>query len=262
MTLSFAIFLRFLQRDAYNACKKLRDIAINWGLLVPAMYACINGYLQPLIFSGSLNVELNTVMFVGSILLGLQVLSYKASVFILFDLLGDRFIDYQMTLLNPRLVIIERITFATLYTFVLSLPYYPLAKLLLGNNLDTHATSWSAVVLMLAASSLMVSAYHVFICCTLRSPTSLRRLWVRCNGPLFLLGGFWVPWHTVYAAAPWLAYLSLANPFMYVTEGLRRAILGSPTFFPVTTCVIVLLMLSLIFTLLALYHFKKRVDHI
>jgi len=261
MTQSLSIFYAFLRRDFYNAWKTTKDIAFNWAILVPVMYVCMNGYIQPGVMLGKTS-QLNMVMFIGSILLSVQVLSFKASIELLFDLLGDRFIDYQLTLLSPRLIIIERIFFATCYTFALLLPYYPMSKLLLGDLFNTQATSWPAVILVLTASAFLISAYNIFICCILNAPHELRKVWVRINNPLFMLGGFWAPWYVVMKASPILGYLSLANPFMYMSEGLRSAFLGTPDFFPVPLCVAVLLGLGCVFTFLALRQFKRRVDHI
>jgi hypothetical protein len=256
------VFFRFLQRDIYHAQKRLSDIALNWGFLVPAMYVFMYGYLRPRVFLGVEHGQLDTVMFIGSILLGMQVLSYKASVSLLFDFLGNRYVDYQVTLLHPRLIIVERIVFATLYTFVMLIPYYLIAKLLLGDVFHTTEASWASVLVMLLVSSLAMSAFHVAVCCMVKSPPGLRKLWVRCNGPLALLGGFWVPLLPVMKAHPVIGYLSFLNPCIYSTEGLRSAFLQRPDFLPVSLCVGVLTLFSLLFTLLALYGFKKRMDHI
>lgn len=263
MLLSTAsVFYRFLQRDIYNAQKRLSDIAVNWGFLVPVMYVFMYGYLRPRVFLGSEHAQIDTVMFIGSIVLSMQVLSYKASVSILFDLLGDRYVDYQVLLLNPRLIIIERILFSTLYTFTMLIPYYPVSKLLLGSAFNTTATSWISVVIMLFMSALCMAAFHVAVCCMVRSPQGLRKLWVRCNSPLALLGGFWVPWLPIMQSNAFIGYLSLLNPCIYITEGLRSAFLQRQEFFSVPFCVGVLASFSVFFTLLALHSFKKRIDHI
>lgn len=262
MSSTLLIFYRFLQRDFYTARNSLFGIAFNWAVLVPTMYVFITGYLQPRVFLGANHGQIDMVMFIGSILQSMQLLSYKASVPLLFDLLGERYIEYQATLLKPQLVIIERIFFSTIFTFIMLIGFYPMAKLLLGSTFNTTATSWPAVMLMLLVSSLAMSTYNVWICCTLHSAQSLRKLWVRCNVPLLLLGGFWVPWHLIMKSHPWLAYATLANPLIYISEGLRRAFLNTPDFFAVSTCVAMLLLLSVVFTLLALRSFKKRIDHI
>lgn len=263
--MSFAtvsVFFSFLQRDYYVAKKQLLGNAFNWGLLVPMMYVFMYGYVRPRVFLGSEYAQIDTIMFIGSILLSMQNLSFKASAPLLFDLMGDRYVDYQVILLRPCLVIMERLLFTSMYTCLMLLPYYGIAKLILQEAFRTTATSWPCVFLMLVMSSVCMSAYHIAWCCSIRSPQGLRQLWVRYNSPLSLLGGFWVPWHLMFKASPFIGYVSLLNPCIYSTEGLRSAFLQRPEFLSVAVCACALTLLTILFIALALYNFKRRIDHL
>jgi ABC-type polysaccharide/polyol phosphate export permease len=189
-------------------------------------------------------------------------MTFKHHLELFFDLQSDRYIDYQITLLDPRLVLVERVISAAIFGFLVALPFYPSAKLILQGNMDTSATSWPSLLLILALSALVCSSFNVFIACFLTKTSQLSHLWPRCNEPLLMLGGFWVPWFVVWQFSPMLGKLALLNPLLYVTDGVRQAILGGDQFLSIRVASTGLLVFSLIFVALACCFFKRRVDHI
>lgn len=261
MNNSFRIFIQLLKRDLYVAKKHIGTYLINYTILNTAVSSFAFCYLQATTFFGTTNSKATTTLFVGNVCLTLFVLAYKKIIPLLYDLDGDRFISYQITMLNPRLVLLERIIFTSFFTFFLILPFFPISKLIVQDRLNTDATSWPLVIGMLAAASFMCSAYNVFIACFLKKPAQLTQLWARCNIPMLVISG-WVPWYIMLNFSSLFAYALLANPMLYVTDGIRHAFLNDNKFLPVGICLIALFIWTCIFTLLAWHYFKKRVDHI
>ncbi len=258
---SLKIFFYFLWRDIYVHGKKFYDNFINYALIYPLIYAISFVYLQASIYFTDNNVFMGTLIFVGTIMLPMMVLTYDITFGLLFDLEQDRFIDYQIVLLSPRLVLLERIIFATLFSFVLTLPYFPVAKILLGTRLDLSAISWPALLVTLLVGSLCFASYQLLAACILKS-NQIRTFWSRVNGLFITFGGFWIPLETMAKYSAILGICAQANPVLYVTEGVRQAILKSPLFFSTSYCIVVLLGMSTIFTILSWYFFKKRTDHV
>ncbi len=257
------IFLRLMQRDWYQYKDRIFSYyLINYALIYPALYAFSFGYLQANLFFGNTDPLKGTILFVGNFLLVVIVLSFNLGLELLFDLEHDRTVDYQMTIINPRLIIIERILFTSLFTFFILLPYYPVAKLLLGSFFVTSALSIPKAIALLYVSSLMCAAYNHFVACVLPSADSIGIFWRRVNTPLFMLGGFWVPWYVLQKFSPWLGAVAMLNPFLYVTEGMRQAVLNNNLFLPFWHSFFMLLLFTAMFTGAALWKFKKRVDHI
>ena len=62
--------------------------------------------------------------------------------------------------------------------------------------------------------------------------------------------------------SPFLGRLMLLNPFVYITEGLRYALLGDPQFLPVWQCAPMLAGFTVLFTCGTWHFFKKKIDHI
>ncbi len=255
------IFFYFLWRDIYVYSKKFHANIINYALLYPLNYAFSFVYLQASIYFKDNSVYMGTLTFAGSIMLPIMILTNTITFALLFDLEQNRFIDYQIILLSPRLVLLERIIFATLFSFVLTVPFFPISKLLLGPHLDLSNTSWPALISMIFVGSLCFSSYQLLSAYALKS-NQIRTFWTRVNGLFITFGGFWIPLEVMAQYSATLGICVQANPALYVTEGIRQAILKSPLFFSIPYCITILLSMSTLFTILSWYFFKKRTDHI
>lgn len=262
MNQSLAVFWQFLKRDFYTCRPQLITEFINCTLVFPLLYILVFGYLQGSIVFSAESGEKSTLFVIGSILLILVILSSRQAIPLMFDMEGNRFIAYQMSVLNPPLVIIEYIVFSTLRNFILIIPFVPIAKLILGTSFHTQNSSYLQLFILLFLSCLLTSAYHFFVVCSVKNSRLIGRIWARYNDPLFMFGGLWVPWYVMNNFSPLLGYITYANPFIYVTEGLRYAILQKNEFFHFSTCVMALLLFSFLFTCGCIRLLKKHMDHI
>lgn len=255
------IFFYFLWRDIYVYSKKIHENIINYALIYPLIYALSFVYLQASIYFKDNSLYMGTLIFAGSIMLPMMLLTFNVTFALLFDLEQNRFIDYQIILLSPRLVLLERILFATLFSFVLTVPFFPISKLFLGPHLDLSNTSWPALIGMIFVGSLCFASYQLLAACILKS-NQIRTFWRRVNGLFITFGGFWIPLEVMAKYSAILGICVQFNPVLYVTEGMRQAILKSSLFFSIPYCITILLSMSTLFTILAWYFFKKRTDHI
>lgn len=262
MTKQYLIFLQFLKRDFYTFRHRITKYLINYALLYPAMYSFMFCYLMPNIMYGPGHESQGTILFIGHVLISIFVLGFSLAISLLFDLENQRFINYQITLLNPRLVLLERVVFASLFAFIICIPFYPMAKLFMGDAFVTTNTSWLSMYLMLYLSGLCCAAYGNLVSCYIKSSRQLRPFWVRVNFPLMTFGGVFIPWFVVKQFSPLFAYVLLLNPLLYISEGLRSTITGQPEFFNPLLCACMLLIYTTLFMLASWHYFKKRTDHI
>jgi ABC-2 type transport system permease protein len=261
MNHTLAVFLEFMYRDMYVYAKRIRFYITNYVLLYPFIYIMCYAYLTPNTYKlADTTCVLMISLLSGNLLLILLNLSFSLISPMLFDRQQTRFIDYQIRHLPPYAFLAQQITFTTLFTFLFVLPFFPVSKLLLWHSLDLSRTSWLQLIALLLFGSLCCNTYTMFAICMMSRIDQIKILWVRVSIPLFMLGGFWAPWHTIYKASPLLGYLMLLNPFIYVTEGLRFAITGSADYFSAWLCVGILVILSLAFFTSSWYFFNKRLD--
>jgi len=255
------IFFYFLWRDVYVYGKKIHQDIINYLLLYPLIFSLTVVYLQANIYFKHDSVYMGTLLFSGNIILPMMVLTYKITFDLLFDLEKNRFTDYQIILLPPRLLLLERIVFATLSSFILTLPFFPISKLLLGSHLDLSNISWPALASILLTGSLCFASYQLLAACILKS-SQTSTFWARINGLFITFGGFWIPLNTMVQYSLLLGICARFNPVVYVTEGVRQAILKNSLFFSIPHCIAILLTMSILSIIFSWYVFKKRVDHI
>lgn len=258
----FRTFLEFLYRDAYIYSKRMPTLFINNGIIYPIIFAFACCYLQTNIFFGPGQEKIGSIAFIGHVIIIIFVLAFLIASPLIYDIEGARNIDYQITILSPRLILLERILFASLLTFALSIPFFPVAKLLLGSNFTTENCNWPLLYLMLYVSALCSSAYHHFVLCAIKSYRVMRSYWMRTNVLMITLGGIFIPWFIIKKFSPILGKLIFINPLIYITEGLRQSIIGGEEFLPIWICLAALLTFTAIFTLLGFHFFKKKLDHI
>jgi ABC-type multidrug transport system permease subunit len=255
------IFLQILYHDIYIYRRQLGLYGTNYIFLYPINYLISIGYMQVKVYFGY-NTLLSTELIVGNILILLLGLTFDLAFMLLYDLEDNNHTSYQLLCISPTLFLCEKILFITVFTFLLLVPFYPIFKLFLGAQFYTEHTSWSTVFVLLLLSSLCAATYHLFAACWMKNTKQIINFWIRVNAPIELIGGFWTPLYTLSSFSKILGIISLANPFLYVTEGLRYAFLGGDSYVSSLICGSMLLFFSVLFSSGAVYAFKKKMDHI
>jgi len=258
---SCMVFLQFMRRDFYIYKKQIKTFFINYVILTPLRLGFFFAYLQKNIYFESQAAEHGTMLFVGSLIIPLLVIAFTITIDLLFDLEGDRYIAYQLSILNPRLVFVQRTLFAGLFTFILTLPLFPMVKLVVGNNLVTDETSWVKLTCVLFMGALCCASYNM-LAMSLLSIKRLRVFWPRVNTPLVNLAGMWAPLFAIKMFSPLLGVIAYANPLLYIIEGMRQAVLASPVFLSFGLCMGALALFTCFFTVLSWHFFKKRLDYV
>lgn len=250
-----------MYRDFLVYGSKIGEDIINYAILFPLSFGISFVYLQANIFFTHNDERFGTMLFAGNVLIPMMVMAYKITFDLVFDMEKNRFINYQICILSPRLVIIQKILFAGLYTFFVTMLFFPASKLILDGSFYTDQASWVKVALIVLFGSLSTAAYHQFFA-ALITMDQIGMFWVRVNYVIMVLGGAFVPIKSIEDYSPLLGKLILINPLLYVTEGVRGALLNSDEFLSFTTCLIMLIVTTVIALFATWYVFKRRVDHI
>lgn len=254
------VFLQFMRRDAYIQIQQVGSYIVNYVFIYPIAFSIETAYLQGNTYFTSSDTRMCTLLFCGYILIIIMVFTYKQCIELIFDLENQRFVDYQMSMLNPSLVIIQRIFFTSILTWLISLPFYPVGKLTVPTYIDTSNTSWWRVIILLYLSALGCSAYHMLATLLLKRSADINTIWARANLILIDFGGLWIPWFVLHQYSPIIGYFAYLNPLLYMTEGLKGAILGSSEFLSFPLCILMLIVFSIGLTAASCAVFKKRVD--
>ncbi|MGE0206778.1 MAG: ABC transporter permease [Candidatus Babeliales bacterium] len=263
LTLRFVrIFGYFLLRDIYAFKNHWRRVFFNFSTILPLVSSLVFGYFLPNSTMINATPVESTIFFVGCILWSIFPLAFLMNLDLIFDLEHQRFIDYQIIMFNPILILLEKIIFSGLITFFNIVLFFPISKIILGSYFYTTNTSWPSLFLILMLGSLFCATFNIFMLCYIKSSQSIGRFWMRVNNPLITLGGLFMPWYIMAKYSYFLGNLALANPLIYLTEGVRASIIGGPHFFSVFTASLALIIFSTFFFILSCIFFKKKVDYV
>ena len=218
---SFAIFLMFLWRDFYVYFRQIKNYIINYSLIYPIIFSLSYGYIVPNTGFDPNNLPSTVIILTGVIAFMLLTLQITLNLNLLLDLENERFTEYQVTILNPKLVILQKIVFSSIFNFILVIPFFIVSKIILNNSFDTSNLSIPKLGLMLYLGSLTCASYVLIAMCKLKGTHQIGTWWRRFNSPMLLLGGSWVPWVIIYKFSSILGYIVLLNPIIYITEGIR-----------------------------------------
>jgi ABC-2 type transport system permease protein len=120
-----------------------------------------------------------------------------------------------------------------------------------------HIHNWLLFILVIVFSSLLGSAMGLLIG-TIVEPRHINLLFSVIILPITFLGCIYYAWATL-SPIPWLKYLVLANPLVYMSEGLRAALTPQLGHMPTWSFLLALTGGTLLLSMLALRKFQQRV---
>jgi hypothetical protein len=259
---SLRLLAQLLARDFYVFGKRIASFGINYLLIYPILAIVTFGYIQPGVYFGPGHTVTSVILLIGTFGINMLSLCYTMMSSFVFDLEHDRFIDYQISIIPPHILLFKMILFPALIASIISLPYFPLAYILLPSYFANLNSNWLALMAIIVTASLYCASYIMMGLCIIRKAMSIRQFWLRFNWPLVVLGGLWIPWHLLNKYYPTLGYIALFDPFTYFTEGVRSALICSSEFISYKLCIFALLGFFCLFSLVSVYFFKKKMDHV
>lgn len=260
---SFFVLLWFMYRDFLVSARRFKDHIINLLFLYPICLSVSGIVFSHIFFHSTKEITfVATNMFAVAPLLPLLVLTYHLMFEVFYDLEGSRFINYQQIVLIPMLIIIEKIIIGTITSFLIIAPIYPVSYFFAFRHyISTEQTDWVFAYIVLFAASFCLCAYNLCAAVIFRKET-LNIFWTRINYCFLTLGGFIVPSSLLIEWWNPMKFILLCNPLYFFSESSRSSIVGGTDFFPYKKGIIMLFCLGIIFSITAIYAFKKRVDHI
>jgi ABC-2 type transport system permease protein len=220
----------------------------------------ISAYLLP---HFGISTEYGLFMVPGTIITAGLFELYPRVVNLIHDFEGDRVIFYQLTLPLPAwLYFIHIITVQTISCVITCLCTLPLCKLILWHSFSFSAIAWGKFTLILLLANIFYSTFTLWLTSRINSILMVDNAWMRFLYPLWSIGGFQFSWYALYNTFPLAAYANLCNPLVYITEGMRVALLGQHGFLPFYYCIAALSFFTIASGTYAFKTLKKRLDFV
>lgn len=252
----FYVFFKLLQKDLLTFSRQYKGKLFDTVLLF-----VINILVFAYLMSGDLKGNYGPFFAFGALAtFGFVDIVGKISM-LTSDIEGDRTISSCLIMPSKAWIIFLEIgCFWALSSFLLILPLFPLAKLLLWNSLDLSKISIIKLILILPISHLFFGIFALWLASIIKGLQDVGNLWLRVVMPLWMFGAYFFSWQSVYKIHPLVSYLFLLDPIVYVNEGLRSACLGSEGYLPFFFSFFALVAFVLLCGFDAIRRLKKRLD--
>lgn len=177
------------------------------------------------------------------------------------DILGNQSMSYYLSLPIPQSWIFIRIGLMDAYkSFISTLPMIPIGKLVLWNHISLNDIAYGKLMFSYCIAHLFFGFFGLFLASITPDLTYTTTIKLRIVFPMWFLGGYQFSWCMLHQASPLLAYLNLANPVIYIMEGMRSSVVTSQQLLPYELCCIMTILFTIIFGYLGVRTFKKRLD--
>ncbi len=189
--------------------------------------------------------------------------AWPSTITFLSDIDGNNTISSQLILPIPSwLILVKRALGYAINTIVTGLIILPIGKLILWNNISFANFSVIKFLVIIVTMNMFANSFSHFLITLIPDINNIEKAFIRVLFPLWFLGGAQFPWYVINKMSPIFGKIILLNPFIYMMEGIRAAILGQSNFLPFWYCVAALWLFTFIFGTIAVVRLKKRLDFI
>jgi len=223
---AFAAFWALLLRD-------LRVLRREWvaflvgALMQPLLLVFVFAYVLPrvgLAVGGAARAgEFSTLLVAGVVGLsmftqGLQAVTIRFAIEFGYT---REIEDRVMAPLPVWALAVEKVVAGALQALAAGVVVFPIAAVVPATAVDLHPNLPALVAVGLLAA--LLSAVVGLVLGTLVDPGHIQLAFGAIVVPVTFLGAVYYPWEAL-TPIPWLKYLALANPLVYISEGLRGAL--------------------------------------
>lgn len=188
---------------------------------------------------------------------------YSSNIQLVADYEHDRMINYALTLPIPSsLAIISKALYYFTVYMILSVITLPINKLVFGSMFNYTSVNWLFFTIAIVAQNCFYACFVLWTSSIIKNMDTMGKVWSRFIFPMWFMGGFNFSWYALYNTIPSLAYVSLLNPMIYITETTRIALQGQSGYMNFWLCISAIIFFALFFGSIGMYNLKKRLDFI
>jgi ABC-2 type transport system permease protein len=165
--------------------------------------------------------------------------------------------DRVMAPLPVSMVALEKVVWSSLQSIIAAAVVLPMVLLVSAEPVSVSVASWPMLIgtVLLAA---LVAGYLGLVIGTVVKPKQIGLIFSLVVVPVTFLGCTYYPWAQL-GSIRWLQLVTLINPLVYVSEGLRTALTPGISHMPVLAVISALLALLVAFASLGTWLFMRRV---
>jgi ABC-2 type transport system permease protein len=251
----FRVFFAILLRDITVARRELPYFLVRT-TLQPILFVVVFGFLLPKM--GIIPRAYTTMILPGIIAVSLTLSAIQSVALpMVADFGWTREIEDRLLAPAPiQIVAIEKIVAGVLQGIVASLFVLPVARVIMGPIQGLSFSHLPLLFLVTVLSGAAFSAIGLYLG-TAIAPQQIGLMFSVILAPMIMFGCTYYPWAGL-SHIPVLRVLVLANPLVYVSEGMRAALTPSIPHLAVWALLLALVAICAFFTWLGLRAFDRR----
>ncbi len=258
-----ATFLALLARD-FRVMRRSFLATFLRVVLQPLLFVFVFAYVLPKtgdgVATGGAHLRYSTVLAPGLVASSILMQGLMAAIFpLVMDLSSPGCMEDRLLAPLPvGLIAVERIVAAAVQALVGGLLVFPAVLLVHagGQAPAVHVGGWLLLGGVMVGGAVLAAAAGVALG-TLVGPPQVQVLFALVLLPMTMLGCVYFPWAAL-EHIRWLQVAVLANPLVYLSEGLRAALTPQVAHLPAVVSVIALVCGSLCLCRLAVATFTRR----
>jgi len=257
---AFRIFKALIIRDLYVLRQSIRNKIIDACIRLPIEVLNF-GYFFPLL---GMPKQLIPPLYLGmgfALFLIFTGYSFSTTMMRLITPGNPSILEYELTLPIPKTVLFAKYILSYIIEACLvNIPLVSIGIWILRDNFSALQGSWVIFYAVLLYSLLFSGLFFMLLPMHYSQAYFWNNIWPRRLSWLLNFGAIFYTWHGAYNLNKYLAYAMLLNPFTYITEGLRSALLAGPVYISINWCIL-MLTVSITSCIVALQaSIKKRLD--
>jgi ABC-2 type transport system permease protein len=259
-------FMAMMAREARVLRKNFAGTFLRV-LMQPIMFVFVFAYVLPKIGAGGAlggaagSASFATILVPGLVASSLVMQAMMAAIMpLMMELTWQRSItDRALAPLPIPLLAIQKITAAALQGLLGGLLVFPAVLFIHaeGQAPQVHVDNWAILIVMMLAGSLLAASGGMLMG-TVIDPQKAQILFTVVLLPVTMLGCVYYPWAALHEVR-WLQIVSLLNPLVYVSEGLRAALTPDVEHMPTWAFMLAVIGGTAVLTWIATRTFTKRV---
>lgn len=228
----------------------------------PLMFVFVFTYLFPKMgqgFQSPGGVGFGTVILPGLIAVGIFFQGIMATALPLSVEIGAtrEIHDRVMSPLPVEMVAVEKIVFSAIQSILAAIVIFPLVYFIPATQVHVHVANWATLIVVVLLASLVSGAVGLTIGVSVK-PQQIGLIFGIIVVPVTFLGCVYYPWARL-DKVPWLQILVLANPLVYMSEGLRTALTPALPHMPVWASLLALTVSLVLLTSIGMKGFLARI---
>jgi ABC-2 type transport system permease protein len=255
-------FVGLLARDLRVLARELMPFLLRT-VMNPLLFVFVFTYVMPRIgggfTTGAGGASFATVLVPGLIAVAVFFQGIAAVALPLAtELGGTREIEDRLMAPMPvGLVAFEKVVFSAAQSVIAAIVVFPLVYLIPSEPVSVSISSWPLLIGVIVIAGLLAGFLGLLLG-TIVQPRQIGLLFSVVVIPVTFLGCVYYPWQRL-AAIRWLQIGVLANPLVYVTEGLRTAMTPSVPHMPTIAFLATLILITTLLGWVATRSFIRRV---